>query len=133
MSRPTIAVVGASKDRQTYGTPCVRASIQGDYEVYPVNPHADEIEGQRVYRTLSEIPAGLDRISIYLPPESTTSLLAELTSWPDTEIWFNPGSADAGVLESFPIEYPCVVHGLPAARNQKEAAHGNDPDAASPR
>ena len=99
MSRPTIAVVGASKDRKKYGNKCVRAYIQGDYEVYPVNPHADEIEGQRVYRTLSEIPAGLDRISIYLPPESTTSLLAELTSWPDTEIWFNPGSADAGVLE----------------------------------
>jgi len=99
MSQHSIAIIGASKDRNKYGNKCVRAYIQGGYEVYPVNPHANDIEGLRVYRKLSEVPAGLDRISIYLHPESTSNLLAELTAWPGTEVWFNPGSADAETLE----------------------------------
>jgi hypothetical protein len=121
----TIAVLGASADRHKFGNKCVRAYRDVGYEVYPVNPVEREIEGLPVFRTLAEVPAPLDRISVYLPPALTLALLPEIarasggadatagTHPADvegaahraaaartaaTEVWFNPGSADGAVL-----------------------------------
>ena len=100
MSRPTIAVVGASSDHRKFGNKCVRAYALHGYDVYPINPDEPIIEGLPVYRTLAEVPvAELDRVSIYLPPEVCLKELPELAKKPARQVWFNPGSANAAVLE----------------------------------
>jgi predicted CoA-binding protein len=96
---PSIAVVGASADRRKFGNKCVRAYLQAGYQVFPVNPRADEIEGLATYASVRDLPTDPDRISVYLPPDKTRALIPELTSRPDAEIWFNPGSADAQILQ----------------------------------
>lgn len=98
MSRPTIAVIGASRDRSKFGNKCVRAYLASGFEVFPINLHASEIEGLRVYRHLADLPASPDRISIYLPPTTTRALLSELAEHPGAEVWFNPGAATADIL-----------------------------------
>lgn len=96
----TIAVLGASKDRGKFGNKCVRAYQGAGWQVFPVNlGSADPIEGLTTYRKLSEIPADLDRISVYLPPPVTLELLGDIESKGAGEVWLNPGSADARVLE----------------------------------
>ena len=98
----TIAVLGASANRHKFGNKCVRAYRDAGYRVFPVNPAEREIEGLPVCRTLAEVPAPVDRISVYLPPALTLSLLPDIalaTGYPSvTEVWFNPGSADGAVL-----------------------------------
>jgi hypothetical protein len=71
----TIAVLGASADRHKFGNKCVRAYRDAGYQVYPVNPAEREIEGLPAFRSLAELPAPVDRISVYLPPALTLSLL----------------------------------------------------------
>ena len=39
------------------------------YEVFAVNPNADEVEGDRCYHPLSEIPGGVDGVVIGTRPE----------------------------------------------------------------
>jgi uncharacterized protein len=95
----TIAVLGASAHRGKYGNKCVRAYRAAGWEVWPVNPNETEIEGLRASRTLEEVPAELDRISVYLPPSVTLRLLPEIGRKGAGEIWLNPGSADEGVIE----------------------------------
>jgi len=100
----TIAVVGASASRQKFGNKCVRAYRDAGYQVYPVNPSERMIEGLPVFRTLADVPAPLERISVYLPPPLTLALLPAIAravtagSAAATEVWFNPGSADNAVL-----------------------------------
>jgi predicted CoA-binding protein len=106
----TIAVLGASADRHKFGNKCVRAYRDVGYKVYPVNPAEREIEGLPVFPTLGEVPAPVDRISVYLPPAVTLSLLPAIAlaaaagATPGAagataaEVWFNPGSADGAVL-----------------------------------
>ena len=103
----TIAVVGASASRQKFGNKCVRAYQDAGYQVYPVNPSERVIEGLPVFRTLADVPAPLERISVYLPPPLTLALLPAIAlavtagsagSAAGTEVWFNPGSADGAVL-----------------------------------
>lgn len=93
MPRPTVAILGASTDRQKYGNQSVRAHLAQGYEVFPVNPKGGEIEGLPVYRRLAEVPVErLDRVSLYVPPEVGITLLAEIAAKGCDELWLNPGS-----------------------------------------
>lgn len=91
---PTVAILGASADRQKFGNKAVRAFLARGYTVYPVNPKGGQIEGLPVYRSLAEIPpqVHLDRISVYLPPEVGMSLLPQIVARGCGELWLNPGS-----------------------------------------
>ena len=77
----------------------VRAHQRAGYDVYPVNPHAAEIEGLTAYPDLASVPvAKLDRISVYLPPDVTRRMLPAIAAKGAAEVWFNPGSADEALL-----------------------------------
>jgi uncharacterized protein len=96
----TIAVLGASRDRSKFGNKCVRAYHEAGWQVFPVNlGSAEPIEGLATVRRLADVPGALDRISVYLPPPVTLELLPEIAAKGAGEVWLNPGSADARVLE----------------------------------
>lgn len=100
MNKPTVAIIGASADRQKYGNKSVRAHLNQGYNVYPVHPGASEIEGLSAYPSLSEVPVrDLDRISVYVPPEVGIQLLEEIQKHGAKEVWFNPGSESPDLLE----------------------------------
>jgi len=97
---PTIAVIGASKNRRKYGNKCVRAYREEGYRVFPVNPREEEIEGLAVYRSVGDLPEPPDVVSIYLPPPVTLEVLPEIAARGVRQtLFFNPGSADAKVEE----------------------------------
>jgi hypothetical protein len=98
-SKPTVAVLGASTDRRKYGNKSVRAHLRQGYEVFPINPNADEVEGLRAYPNLSAVPvATLDRITVYLPPDVGITLLDQIAAKHPQEVWFNPGSESPELL-----------------------------------
>ncbi len=99
MTKPTVAILGASADRGKFGNKSVRAHAQAGYEVFPVNPKGGQIEGLTVYRSLAEVPVEhLSRISVYLPPRVGLAALAEIAAKSSDEVWFNPGSESEEIL-----------------------------------
>lgn len=100
MAKPTVAILGASQNRQKYGNKSVRAHLDQGYEVYPINPNADEVEGLTAYPTLSDLPVkSLDRISVYLPPQVGLTVLEDIKKANPKEVWFNPGSESDEILD----------------------------------
>ena len=89
---PTVAIIGASTDRSKYGNKSVRAHLQAGFTVYPVNPHAQEVEGLRAYARLEDVPGDLDRVSMYVPPKVGLSVLPAVASKKPKEFFLNPGS-----------------------------------------
>jgi len=98
VSRPTVAIVGASRDHRKYGNKAVRAFRQAGWEVFPINLEATRIEELAVFRSLVDVPHPVDRVSIYLHPEDTLEILAVVASLGIGDVWLNPGSADRRVL-----------------------------------
>lgn len=109
---PTVAVLGASRDRRKYGNKSVRAHAKAGWDVYPINPQADEIEGFRAYRSLRDVPVRpLDRVSVYVPPEIGMTLLKEIAACHPREVWLNPGSESDELLaaaENFGLPVICA-------------------------
>jgi predicted CoA-binding protein len=99
MPRPTIAIIGASRERSKFGNKAVRAYASRNYQVYPVHPTAETVEGLPAYRSILDVPAdSLDRISVYLPSQVGLKVLDEIARKPAREIWLNPGADDATVV-----------------------------------
>ena len=92
MAKPTIAIVGASSDRSKYGNVAVHSYLQAGYEVFPVNPKEERIEGLKAYRSVAEIPVALDRVSVYLPPPIGMKVVEEIAKKGTKELFLNPGS-----------------------------------------
>ena len=99
MSKPTVAILGASTDRSKYGNISVRAHLQQGYEVYPINPKAETVEGLKAYASLADVPvAAFTRISVYLPPKILLSMLEDIAKVPHDELWLNPGTESDEVI-----------------------------------
>jgi predicted CoA-binding protein len=96
---PTVAVIGASRDRRKYGNKSVRAHRQQGYLVFPINPHAGEIEGLPAFASLADVPCErLDRVTMYVPPEVGITLLEEIAARSPGELWLNPGAESDEIL-----------------------------------
>jgi predicted CoA-binding protein len=94
----TIAIIGASGDRQKFGNKAVRAYLKQGYTVYPVNPKETQIENLPVFKSIAEVPVRPNIISVYLPPPVLLKILPDIAARGCDEFWLNPGTESAEVL-----------------------------------
>lgn len=99
MSNPTVAVIGASTNREKFGNKAVRAFLQQGYDVFPVHPTEQTIEGLKVFRSVLDIPVPLDKISLYVPPAVGMKLMDEIAKKGCKELWLNPGADSPELYE----------------------------------
>jgi hypothetical protein len=98
MSPKTVAIIGASTDRTKFGNKAVRAFVQQGYEVFPVNPKEETVEGLRAYKSIADVPVRPQMISVYLPPAVLFKVLPEIAAKGCDELWLNPGTESVEVL-----------------------------------
>ena len=97
---PAIIVIGASRDQVKYGNRAVRAYKDAGYQVFPVNPAAEKIEGLKAYAKMEDLPAKLSQLAtIYTPPEVTAKLLPALAKYGVKQAYFNPGAETDALVE----------------------------------
>ncbi|HTA11201.1 MAG TPA: CoA-binding protein, partial [Streptosporangiaceae bacterium] len=61
----TIAVVGASASPAKAAHSVPAHMQRHGWRIIPVNPHADEILGERVYRLLDDIPQQVGLVNVF--------------------------------------------------------------------
>ena len=96
---PSVAILGASSNRDKFGNKSVRAHQLAGYEVFPVNPRGGTIEGIDAFTALSEIDQTIDRISVYLPPAILAKTLEDIAATKCREVWLNPGCDSADIVD----------------------------------
>jgi predicted CoA-binding protein len=97
----TVAIIGASNDPRKFGNKAVRAFQQQGYTVYPVNPNESEIEGLPAFKSIRDVPARPQMISVYVPPPVLVRLLPDIAAKGCDELWLNPGTeSDEALAEA---------------------------------
>jgi len=94
----TVAVVGASSDRQKFGNKALRAFKAEGYRVIPINPNEREVEGMATYASVLEVPERIDMATLYVQPDVGLRLLPEFEQKQIGEIWVNPGADSPELL-----------------------------------
>jgi len=96
---PSIVAIGAGGDRRKFGNKCVRAYLARGWDVYPVHPRDEQVEGRSAFRSVLDVPAEpIDRVSVYLPAAAGVKVLEEIARRKVGEVWLNPGADDPAVV-----------------------------------
>ena len=67
LAEPALAVVGVSRSGKGFGNAAARELRRKGYRVYPVNPQADLVDGERCYRSLAGLPERVGAVLIVVP------------------------------------------------------------------
>jgi len=87
-----IAVVGASRNKEKFGYKIYATLRHNGYVVYPVNPNAEEIYGDKCYPSLAALPKKPDVVITAVPPKITEEIARQMKESGLKRIWMQPGS-----------------------------------------
>lgn len=59
------------------------------YAVFPVNPHAEVVEGDRAWPTVSSIPGGVEAVIVATAPEHVQATIEEAAALGITQVWMH--------------------------------------------
>src|SRR4051812_28262859 len=91
----TFAVVGLSTE-PTKAAHSVPAAMQAyGWRIIPVNPHADRLLGETVYRRLADIPEQVDVVNVFRPSAEAAGITAQAAEIGAKAVWLQLGIVSA--------------------------------------
>ncbi len=100
LAQPRIAVTGVSRHPKNHGSNVVYGRLRDrGYEVFAVNPHADEVEGDPCYHTLHEIPGGVDAVVIATRPDRAEATVRECEELGIGQVWMHRSFGGGSVCD----------------------------------
>lgn len=94
----TWVVVGVSSKKDKWGYKIWKILKEHGYKTYGVNPNYDEIEGEIIYKSLSDLPEKVDVIDMVVPRKVSMETLKEAKDLGIDYIFFQPGTYDNEVV-----------------------------------
>lgn len=95
----TITVVGASADPAKAAHDVPAYMQNRGWRIIPVNPHAEEILGQPVYRSLADVPEQVGLVDVFRPSEQTPEIARQAVAAGATALWLQLGIRSAEARE----------------------------------
>ena len=93
-----VAVTGVSRTRGDHGSNIVYQRLRDrGYEVFAVNPNAEQVEGDRAYHSLAEIPGGVEAVVIGTRPEIAEDTMRECVELGIGRVWMHRGPGAGSV------------------------------------
>lgn len=105
LANKRVAVTGVSRNSQSHGANVIYQRLrQRGYEVFAINPNADEVEGDPCYHDLKSIPGGVDWVVIGTKPEAANATVRECEELGVKRVWmhqppFGPGSVSESAAD----------------------------------
>lgn len=99
LKKKTWAVVGANQDADKFGNIIYKRLKNRGYEVYPVNPLYEDVEGDKCYKDLTSLPKLPHVINMVVPPKRAKQVIEEAAELGVKYVWFQPGTYDDDVME----------------------------------
>lgn len=112
------AVVGATTNEEKFGYKIYKKLKDRGYEVYPVNPRCDEIEGDKCYKSISDLPVKPDCVDMVVPPKVSNNVVNEIVENGIEYVWFQPGTFTEETIDLAEekglkfVYYDCVLVAL---------------------
>lgn len=111
LTQRKLAVIGVSRDEKEFSHTAYRILKDRGYTVYPVNPYAERVEGDRCYPTVKALPEQVGGALVMLSPEKTENVLPEIAQAGIKNVWIQQRSETAKAID-FCLECGInVVHG----------------------
>lgn len=116
LAQKRIAVAGVSRNTKGEAANLIYQKLRASgYEVFPVNPNAEMIEGERCYPNLKAIAPPVDGVVIATRPEIAEQLVQECAELGVRRVWmhrsFGTGSVSAAATKFCEANKIAVIAG----------------------
>lgn len=98
LAQKIMAVVGVSRGGKKFGNVVLRDLKDKGYRVFPINPHAEAIDGQRCYPNLSALPETPDGVVTVVPPATTEEVVKQAWAAGIRRVWMQQGSESEAAI-----------------------------------
>jgi uncharacterized protein len=93
-----VAVTGVSRTPGSHGSNAVYKRLRDrGYQVFAVNPNAEEVEGDHAYHDLHSIPGGIEAVVIGTRPELADETMRECAELGIKHVWMHRGPGGGSV------------------------------------
>lgn len=99
LKRIAVAGVSRSPKSEHAANLVYRRLRERGYEVFAVNPNADEVEGDVCYPDLKSIPEGVDAVVIGTTPEAAESVMQDCAELGIGHVWMHRSFGTGSVSE----------------------------------
>ncbi|HKW68962.1 MAG TPA: CoA-binding protein [Candidatus Dormibacteraeota bacterium] len=82
-----IAVVGASRDPIKAGGSVPAGLQRRGFRIIPINPYAETLFGERVYRTLLDVPEKIDIVDVFRPAADAPEIARQAAAIGAKALW----------------------------------------------
>ena len=90
LTHKRVAVTGVSRTPANHGSNAVYKRLkERGYEVFAVNPNAEQVEGDPCFRDLQSIPGGVEAVVIGTRPERAQSTIEECEKLGIRDVWMH--------------------------------------------
>ena len=98
LAHKRIAVTGVSRNPKDHGSNSVFKRLRDrGYQVFAVNPNADQVEGARSYHNLRSIPGGVEAVVIATAPDKAEGTIRECADLGIKHVWMHRGYGTGSV------------------------------------
>lgn len=108
----TIAVLGLSPDSTKDSYRVAEYLKNVGYTIIPVYPKEETILGEKVYRSLSEIPGSVDMVNIFRKPDALSAIANACIERGDVKVFW----AQKGIVNNEAAE-KAKLHGMRVVQN----------------
>ena len=96
-----VAVTGVSRAPGGHGSNVVYKRLrERGYDVFAVNPNADQVEDDPAYQDLRSIPGGVEAVVIGTRPEIADQIMRECAELGIKHVWMHRGPGAGSVSET---------------------------------
>lgn len=100
LNKKVWAVVGATGNKEKFGCKIYKHLLKSGYEVYPVNPGLEEIDGAKCYAKLADLPVLPEVVNIVVPSKIALEVVKEAAEKGVKTVWLQPGSDKPAVVQA---------------------------------
>jgi len=84
-----VALIGVSRNKQSYSRSLMKAFVDKGFEVFPVNSNETEIAGLKCYQSIIQLPDTIDAAYIIKRKELAIDLAREVANKGIKKIWIH--------------------------------------------
>lgn len=95
-----IAMVGVSTKAEEFSRAVWRAFVARGYDMVPVHPGVEEIEGRKAFARVSDVPGALDGVLVMVPAAVAADVVADCVNAGVRRVWLHRGGGPGSVSDA---------------------------------
>jgi uncharacterized protein len=100
LGRKRLAIAGVSRNPKDFTRAVFREFVRRGYDAVPVNPNAEEVEGQPCFARVQEITPPVEGVILMTPPALTDQVVRDCADAGIHSVWMHRGGGQGAVSPS---------------------------------